>query len=529
MLFKASMMKCTKMIFAGARLSALISLFFTMTPLAFGYQSREGYIKEPVSAPFTKEKEDQYIRSIANITPGSKILSKYSSKEHYQALFQRMLEIKPAPSEIEAARKSVARYRHLAKSKPQQYLPALAKSLDNLANVLFANMQDDEALKVDQEAIAVYRVLAQRNPKKFEFILVVRLHDKAVRWDFTQRKFESIKFLQESVDVLRKMARSDMEVYQSALGILLSRLSSYLSEAELYDKAIQASQEAVNIKRALAQGKPIYLKGLAEDLDQLANIYSKVHKPDEAIKAFREAVNVYRLILPQNQEKYLSNIAQDLKKIAHHLFNLKRNREVLKVARELVWVCQESIKLKSRTNVILILSGIKDLTKRMEEAGMKQEASEFEKLIKEIEQNKLPPPAPFDHGEELLLKAIFEYEAKKYSQASKTAQEAISILRNFAPHDILATSFLVQARIVLGSAQLALNKPEKAVHVFAQGLREVFQPLWTMPKSTVPLAQELLDGYLKACRQIGQPPNKDLIAPIQAILEKYPSSQEKKP
>jgi tetratricopeptide (TPR) repeat protein len=80
---------------------------------------------------------------------------------------------------LETAGEAVAIRRQLAEASPAAYLPGLAESLNNLANILNEVGRREEALETAGEAVGLYRQLAEASPEAYLPDLAVSLDNLA--------------------------------------------------------------------------------------------------------------------------------------------------------------------------------------------------------------------------------------------------------------------------------------------------------------------------------------------------------------
>ena len=104
------------------------------------------------------------------------------------------------------------------------------------------------------------------------------------------------------------------------LGRMLNDLASRLGEVGRRDEALAVAQEAVTIRRQLAEANPAaYLPDLAMSLNNLAIRLGDVGRRDEALAAATEAANQYRQLAEANPAAYLPDLAMSLNNLASRL------------------------------------------------------------------------------------------------------------------------------------------------------------------------------------------------------------------
>ena len=115
----------------------------------------------------------------------------------------------------------------------------------------------------------------------------------------------------------------------------LHKLANRLSGLGRSGEALEAAQEAVRLRRALAQGSPeAYTPDLAGSLNNLANILSDVGRSGEALEAAQEAVELFRVLVQGSPEAYTPRLAMSLNNLANRLSEEGRYEEAFNVFTE---------------------------------------------------------------------------------------------------------------------------------------------------------------------------------------------------
>ena len=121
-------------------------------------------------------------------------------------------------------------YRPLAQQRPDAFLPNLAMSLNNLANMLSALGRRDEALAMAEEAVRIRRRLAQQRPEAFLPDLAGSLNNLANMLSALGRREEALPQAEESVRIYRQLAQQRPDAFLPDLARSLMVRGSILSE-----------------------------------------------------------------------------------------------------------------------------------------------------------------------------------------------------------------------------------------------------------------------------------------------------------
>ena len=161
------------------------------------------------------------------------------------------------------------------------------------------------------------------------------LHKLANRLSGLGRSGEALEAAQEAVRLRRALAQGSPEAYTPDLAGSLNNLANILSALGCRGEALEASQEAVELYRALVQGSPeAYTPDLAMSLNNLANRLSDVGRSGEALEAAQEAVELYRALVQGSPEAYTPRLAMSLNNLANRLSEEGRYEEAFNVFTE---------------------------------------------------------------------------------------------------------------------------------------------------------------------------------------------------
>ena len=161
------------------------------------------------------------------------------------------------------------------------------------------------------------------------------LHKLANRLSGLGRSGEALEAAQEAVRLRRALAQGSPEAYTPDLAGSLNNLANILSALGCRGEALEAAQEAVELFRVLVQGSPeAYTPDLARSLSNLANILSGLGRSGEALEAAQEAVELYRALVQGSPEAYTPDLAMSLNNLANRLSEEGRYEEAFNVFTE---------------------------------------------------------------------------------------------------------------------------------------------------------------------------------------------------
>jgi nucleoside phosphorylase/tetratricopeptide (TPR) repeat protein len=149
------------------------------------------------------------------------------------------------------------------------------------------------------------------------------------------RREEALAATQEAVALRRVLAQRNPDAFQPHLAGSLNSLGNRLSELGRREEALAATQEAVEVYRVLAQRNPdAFQPDLAASLNNLGLMLSELGRREEALAATQEAVALRRVLAQRNPDAFQPNLAASLNNLGAILSELRRNEEALAALEE---------------------------------------------------------------------------------------------------------------------------------------------------------------------------------------------------
>lgn len=109
------------------------------------------------------------------------------------------------PSASKGYEEALKIYRDLAEENPKAYLPDVATTLNNLANLHSDNTEYEKASEEYEEALKIYRNLVKENPKAYLHYMANTLNNLAILYqDDIPNKILSLKYANEAIEVIGK-------------------------------------------------------------------------------------------------------------------------------------------------------------------------------------------------------------------------------------------------------------------------------------------------------------------------------------
>jgi len=295
------------------------------------------------------------------------------------------------------------------------------------------------------------------------------------------RRAEALQATQEAVDLYRRLAAQHPDAFLPDLAASLHNLGVDLSALGRRAEALQATQEAVDLYRRLAAQHPdAFLPDLAMSLHNLGAMLSEMGRRAEALQATQEAVDLYRRLAAQHPDAFLPYLAMSLTTLGKVLSALGRWKEALQAAQEAVEIRRRLARQNPDAFLPYLANSLNNLSNVLFALDRQEEALQVAQESVEIRRRLV----------------------KQYPEASKA----------FLPD-------LAESLGVYGKALLGLGRAPEAREAFAEGLRILLPFVQEIPAAFRERAEELLQGYLRACAEAGEAPDQALVAQVRRAIE----------
>jgi tetratricopeptide (TPR) repeat protein len=128
-------------------------------------------------------------------------------------------------------------------------------------------------------------------------------------------------------------------VFLPHLATSLNNISAYLHELGYRKEALEATREAVDIRRRLAADRPVtFSADLAASLNNFANSLDGLARTEDALEATREAVQIRRRLAADRPDAFLPVLASSLGNLGYFSGKVGLREGALAAVREAVTV-----------------------------------------------------------------------------------------------------------------------------------------------------------------------------------------------
>jgi tetratricopeptide (TPR) repeat protein len=284
------------------------------------------------------------------------------------------------------------------------------------------------------EAIPAYEALIQilTDPS----FRTIALNNLANLYSVTQRMEKAEQTYNEALKIRRHLAQANPDVHLPYVADTLNNLAVLYRNTQRIREAEQVFDEALKINRQLADANPdTYLPGVATTLNNLANLYSDTQRMKEAGQVCDEALNIYRQLAGANPDAYMYEVAATLNNLAALYYATQRmkeagqaNDEALKIYRKLADANPDAY-LPDVATTLNTHANLYSETQRLNEAEQAyDEALKIRRKLAAVNSEAYLP----DVAETLNNLAILYCNTQRIKEAGQAYKEALKIYRQLA-------------------------------------------------------------------------------------------------
>ena len=270
-----------------------------------------------------------------------------------------------------------------------------------------------------------------------------------------------------------------------------SRLSTRLADIGRHEEALEASREAVEIRRDLAEAQPdAFRPDLASSLNNLSNRLANVGQREEALEAGREAVEIYRDLAVARPDAFRPYLALSLSSFSSRLADVGRREEALEAIREAVEIRRDLMGARPDAFRADLATSLNNFAKGLAAVGQHEEALEAIREAVEIYRD-LARARP-DAFRSYLATSLNNFSnglaaVGRREKALEACREAVEIHRDlagarpdaFRPDLALSLNNFSICLAAVGGGEEAFEASHEAVEILrdlAEARPDVFRP-----------------------------------------------------
>ena len=241
-----------------------------------------------------------------------------------------------------------------------------------------------------------------------------------------------------------------------------------LANAGRWEEGLAAAQEAVTIRRQLAEAKPgVHLPQLATSLTHLSAHLSQMGRRAEALALAEEANHLFRRLAEANPDAYLPDLAGSLSNLGMSLSGLGRLEEALAPADEAVTIHRRLAAANPDAYLPDLSLSLVNLSAFLSKAGHREEALELAEIATQsYRQLAEARPAAYlpNFAASLSNFSADLFEVGRWQEALAPAQEAVTIRRRLAEaNPVGCLSDLAKSLSNLGSCLSEVGRRAEAL------------------------------------------------------------------
>ncbi|KDQ19572.1 hypothetical protein BOTBODRAFT_184552 [Botryobasidium botryosum FD-172 SS1] len=340
---------------------------------------------------------------------------------------------------------------------------------------------------------------------EFNTRLAAALVNMSTRLSYMDRREESLLASQEAVELYRQLAEGRPAAFNPDLARALNTLSIRLAALGQREDALAAVRESVSLYRPLAEDRPAtYNLDLARSLNTLSNWLSDLGQREDALAAAQEAVTVHRQLVADRPSASKSDLALSLNTLSNQLSGLGQREGALDAIRESVTLYRQLAEGHPVTYNPNLARSLNSFSIRLSALGHREDAlAAVQESVALRRQLAVDRPAAFssDLARSLNNLSIWlSVDPSQRENALTAVQEAVALYRQltkdrpaaFNPSLAQTLNTLSIRLSALGQREDALAAVREAVALYRQLAKDrpaVFNP--DLASSLYNLARDL--------------------------------------
>ncbi|MCL2131305.1 MAG: tetratricopeptide repeat protein [Lentimicrobiaceae bacterium] len=209
------------------------------------------------------------------------------------------------------------------------------------ANYLYSIREYAQAEKQYLQCLERYRVLEKGNTKAYLPNVATALNNLGNLHYEIKEYSKALEEHEEALKIRRKLAEQSPAFLPDA-ATSLNNLAVLHKTTNQYAKALEEYEEALKIRRKLAAENSQYIPNVATTLNNLGSLHLNMEKYSKALEEFAESLELYKKLAVENANAYSSDLAMSFNNLAvlHNETNqypkaLEEFEEALKIYRKL--------------------------------------------------------------------------------------------------------------------------------------------------------------------------------------------------
>lgn len=251
--------------------------------------------------------------------------------------------------------------KELAKTNPSEYLPELANTINNLADLYTSLETYDEARANYEEALSIREKLAEENPITYSKDVAHTIANIARLDCATQSYSESIEDYYKALRILENLKKQGFAVQRELINVYYGIAFSCYKMGK-YESALLYFNYCKEEYYGTLQHTESFFDKLIEVINHMASIYEATNEYEKAIREYKEAKCLCDKHLQKDTEEYFRTVVLLCKNIGVQYDNLEMYENALEYYEESLNYAYELYSLNPNTKallaIILMLTGL---------------------------------------------------------------------------------------------------------------------------------------------------------------------------
>ena len=189
------------------------------------------------------------------------------------------------------------------------------------------------------------------------------------------RREEALAAIEQAVTIRRQLAQAHPDAFLPDLAASLNNQSGRLTELGRREEALAAIEQAVTIYRQLAQARPdAFLPYLARSLNNQSVRLGDLGRREEALAAIEQAVTIRRQLAQAHPDAFLPDLAGSLNNQSNRLAELGRREEALDAIEQAVTICRQLAQARPDAFLPYLAGSLNNQSVRLGDLGRREEA-----------------------------------------------------------------------------------------------------------------------------------------------------------
>lgn len=307
--------------------------------------------------------------------------------------------------------RALASCRKMANDDPEQYLPLLAKTLNNIA-MLYSAADDEQqaAQQLYSEALSIFKRLSDEDASSYSPNVASTLNNMAILNYSGAQDVDLVESqLNQALEIYQGLSVESPDIYKPMMASICNNLALIYSEAGRLQDSEQAFKQAIDIYEQLDESSQAYDQDFAAALNNFSAIYfSNDTHLDESQALLARAIDIYRRLASVDAQRFAPMLAVALNNSSVQDFALNRMEEGEKAFNESLDIYRTQVETSPKYYLPVLAKGL------------------YEQAIRYYQNDDL------ERSEAFFKESLDAYRELSHKGNDKYLPEVAKLLRNLA-------------------------------------------------------------------------------------------------